>query len=174
MGDFVLTLLEKALAKGVPDRALISEDMAYKAHSMISPAMTRQFILPQYRKWIPLLKGKGCQVIEVDSDGFIEELIPLWIETGVNVCSPIEVAAYNDILKYRKMFGKSMAFAQGIDKRLMARGGKVLEDHVMAIVPEMFKGGGFIPGCDHGVPPDISWPNFVEFTRMIAKLSGWL
>ncbi len=56
----------------------------------------------------------------------------------------------------------------------MARGGKELEQHVMSIVPEMFKLGGFIPGCDHGVPPDISWNNCVEFGRIIAKLSGWM
>ena len=27
---------------------------------------------------------------------------------------------------------------------------------------------------DHGVPPDISWPNFVEYTRLLAELTGWL
>jgi len=63
---------------------------------------------------------------------------------------------------------------QGMDKRLMAKGGKELEDHIMGIVPKMFEKGGFIPGCDHGVPPDISWQNYVEFTRQLAKLSGWI
>ena len=53
-------------------------------------------------------------------------------------------------------------------------GGRELEEHVMKIVPAMFKEGGYIPGCDHGVPPDISWQNFIEFSRLIAKLSGWL
>jgi len=42
------------------------------------------------------------------------------------------------------------------------------------IIPEMFKLGGYIPGCDHGVPPDISWKNYVETARLIAKLSGWI
>lgn len=28
--------------------------------------------------------------------------------------------------------------------------------------------------CDHGVPPDISWPNFVEYSRLLAELTGWL
>jgi hypothetical protein len=67
-----------------------------------------------------------------------------------------------------------MAYLQGIDKRIMARGGKELEDHIMRIVPELFQQGGFIPGCDHGVPPDISWNNYLTFIQFIAKLSGWL
>jgi hypothetical protein len=31
-----------------------------------------------------------------------------------------------------------------------------------------------VPTCDHGVPPDISWPNFIEYTRYLAQLTGWL
>jgi hypothetical protein len=31
-----------------------------------------------------------------------------------------------------------------------------------------------LPTCDHGVPPDVSWPNFIEYTRRLAQLTGWL
>ena len=172
--EFVLEVFELMFGRMIPDRALINEDMAYKAHSMISPAMTRRFILPAYRKWVARLKRGGASVIEVDSDGHIGELIPLWIEEGIDCCSPLEVAAGNDIVDFRRRFGKNMAFMQGIDKRVIARGKAELERHVDEIVPPLFKDGGFIPGCDHGVPPDISWPNYVEFVRLLAKKSGWL
>lgn len=172
-GDFVLALIRKLTALISPDRIIISEDMAYKAHSMISPAMTRQFILPQYRKWLPALKSGGCPVVELDSDGCIDELIPIWIEAGINCCSPVEVAAHCDILDYRRRYGRNMAYRQGIDKRLIAQGGQALEQHVMAIVPVLFEAGGYMPGCDHGVPPDISWQNYLDFTRLLARLSGW-
>lgn len=173
-GDFVLSVLKNTLKIAVPDRVFISEDMAFKAHSMISPDMTREFIIPEYKKWVPEIRKSGCRIIELDSDGYIDDLIPLWIGSGINCCSPIEVAAHCDILKYRKLYGKDMAYVQGIDKRIMAKGGSELTDHVMSIVPEMYKTGGYIPGCDHGVPPDISWKNYIEFTRLLAKLSGWL
>jgi uroporphyrinogen decarboxylase len=172
--EFVSDMLDLICRHITPDRVLISEDMAYKAHSMISPDMTRKFILPAYKAWIRKIKKSGCPVIEVDSDGYIEELIPIWIEAGVNCCSPVEVAAHCDIVKLRQKYGKSMAYMQGIDKRIMARGGKELETHVMQIVPALFADGGYIPGCDHGVPPDISWQNYLDFTRMLAQLSGWL
>jgi hypothetical protein len=58
--------------------------------------------------------------------------------------------------------------------RALARGGKNMEDEIMRVVPPLLKDGGFIPGCDHGVPPDISWQNFIEYTRLLAKLTGWL
>jgi len=172
--NFVTAILKKICSRVELDTVFISEDMAYKAHSMISPQMTREFIKGAYLAWVPIIKNSGCPIIELDSDGCVDDLIPIWIESGINCNSPVEVAAHCDILDYRRRYGKDMAYKQGIDKRIIARGGRELEQHVMTIVPEMFRLGGYIPGCDHGVPPDISWNNYVEFGRLIAKLSGWL
>jgi len=172
--DFINEMLDRIMPNVSIDSIVINEDMAYKAHSMISPAMTRQFILPAYLQWVPKIKSYGCKVIEIDSDGCVDELIPIWIDAGINACSPCEVAAHCDIIEYRRKYGDKIAYLQGIDKRIMARGGQELEDHINSIVPELFKKGGFIPGCDHGVPPDISWDNYLYFIKLIAKLSGWL
>ena len=114
--DFVLQTLEPILARAAPDFVQVSEDMAYKMHSMISPAMTRRFLLPTWDKWIRTLKAGGCPIVSVDSDGYIAELIPLWIEAGFNHTWPIEVAAGNDIVAYRRRYGKQIAFGGGIDK----------------------------------------------------------
>ena len=172
--DFVSETMAPILAMLQVDYVVVNEDMAYKAHSMISPKMTRQFLLPAYKRWIAELKRAGCRVISIDSDGYIAELIPIWIDAGFNCCFPVEVAAGNDIVKYRRLYGKKMAYVGGIDKRAIAAGGKVMEQEVMRVVPPLLEDGGFIPGCDHGVPPDISWDNFVEYTRLLAKLTGWV
>lgn len=172
--DFVLRVLEPFL-KGIAfDYVILNEDMAYKEKSMISPAMTEKFLVPVWSAWTQALKRSGCPVVAVDSDGYIEELIPSWISSGVNCCTPIEVAAGNDLVKLRRRFGREMAYWGGIDKRAIAKGGKTMEQEVYRVVPELFRTGGYIPGCDHGVPPDISWQNFVEYSRLLAKLSGWL
>ncbi|MCC6444729.1 MAG: hypothetical protein IT210_14880 [Armatimonadetes bacterium] len=172
--EFVAQILERITAQLTLGRLGISEDMAYKAHSMISPAMTRKYLLPCYERWVGIVKKGGGQLIDMDSDGYIGELIPIWIDAGINVCCPIEVAAHNDIVEFRERFGKKMAYTGGIDKRAMAKGGVVMEAEVMRVVPSLFQDGGFIPGCDHGVPPDISWPDFIEYSRLLAKLCGWV
>lgn len=59
-------------------------------------------------------------------------------------------------------------------KTPLAKGGDVMRAELMRVIPPLLATGGFIPGCDHGVPPDISWPNFVEYTRLLAQLTGWL
>ncbi|HHW09188.1 MAG TPA: hypothetical protein GXX29_04370 [Firmicutes bacterium] len=172
--DFITRMLERIFEQVVPDRIGISEDMAYKAHSMISPAMTRTFLSPSYKRWVTLAKAAGCPLIDMDSDGCIDELLPIWIEAGINVCHPVEVAAHNDIIAFRRAYGRKMAFTGGIDKRAIARGGAVMRAEVERVVPPLLEEGGYIPGCDHGVPPDISWPDYVAYSRLLAQYCGWL
>jgi uroporphyrinogen decarboxylase len=172
--NFVLETMRPILERVQLDRVGMSEDMAYKSFSMISPAMVRRFLKPAYLRWVPEIKKSGCPIIDMDSDGFIGELIPIWIESGINVCDPIEVAAGNDINEFRARFGKSIGYTGGIDKRAIAAGGETMRAELERVVPPMLKTGGFIPGCDHGVPHDISWPNFIEYSRLLAQMTGWL
>ncbi|MBN1351210.1 hypothetical protein JXJ21_17455 [candidate division KSB1 bacterium] len=172
--DFVSETMAPLLERVELDRVGISEDMAFKIHSMISPEMARHFLQPAYKRWVAEIKASNCPIVDMDSDGFVGELIPIWIESGINVCDPIEVAAGNDIVEFRQQFGRQMAYTGGIDKRALAKGGKVMRDEVLRVVPPLLIDGGFIPGCDHGVPPDISWQNFVEYSRLLAELCGWL
>ncbi len=171
--DYVARLLQKGLSYIVPDMVHLSEDMAYKAHSMISPEMTREFLMPSWKRWGEIARGAGVPLYAMDSDGYVGQLIPLWIESGINVCDPMEVAAGNDIVAYRRLYGRYMAFRGGVDKRAMAKGGDVLRAEIDRLRP-VIKDGGYIPQCDHGVPPDVSWANFRETTRLLAEATGWL
>lgn len=171
--DYILRLLANAFRYVVPDEIHLSEDMAFKAHSMISPAMAREFLMPCYAAWHTALRQAGVKVYSMDSDGYVGELIPIWIEAGFDVCDPVEVAAHNDIVAFRREFGHDLAFRGGVDKRAMAKGGDVLRAEIERIAP-VVADGGYIPGCDHGVPADVSWDNFVETTRLLAQITGWL
>ena len=172
--DFVFKLMERFLPFVQIDSFNISEDMAYKAHSMISPALTVKYLQPVYERWIALLRRYGVPLVDMDSDGYIEELIPIWIDSGINVCSPIEAAAHNDIACFRKRFGKNMAYKGGIDKRAIAAGGEAMRKEVMRVFNPLIEHGGFIPGCDHGVPHDISFGNYREYVELLVRLTGWL
>lgn len=172
--EFVSATMAGLLSRVDIDVFSMSEDMAFKGHSFISPEMTREFLCPAYRRWIEEAKAAGAKIFDMDSDGYVGELIPVWIEAGINCCVPVEVAAGCDVVEFRRQFGRRMGYRGGIDKRLIARGGKAIEEELDRIIPFMLEEGGYIPGCDHGVPPDISWPNFIEYTRRLAQLTGWL
>jgi len=171
--DFVAGMLDRIFRRVAPDALHFSEDMAYKAKAMISPAMAREFCKPCWDRWTAQARAAGVPVVDIDSDGFIGELIPLWIESDVNVCDPIEVAAFNDINDFRRQFGRRMAYTGGIDKRAIAKGGQVIRQELKRVEP-VLNDGGYIPSCDHAVPADVSWPAFVDYSRLLAKMTGWL
>lgn len=171
--EYIVQLIERVFEHVVPDSVHFSEDMAYKGFSMISPEMVYEFLFPAWKRWGEVIRHGGCQIYGVDSDGYIGELIPIWIEAGMNFCDPVEVAAGNDIVELRQRFGRDMAYRGGIDKRCIAKGGQAIEDEIMRVEP-IIQDGGYIPSCDHGVPPDVSWPNFLHYVRLLARATGWL
>lgn len=172
---FVLETLTPILTQAPPDWIQFNEDMAYKMHSMISPTMVRQFLMPVWQSWIDAIKSASPNTaVLMDSDGYVGELIPLWVEAQFDACTPMEVAAGNDIVAFRQIYGNKIAFLGGIDKRALAKGGTHIRQELMRVIPPLLNVGGYIPSCDHGVPPDISWPNFIEYTRLLAQLTGWL
>jgi len=171
--EFISGMLRRMFRRVVPDAIRFSEDMAYKAKSMISPAMARRFCKPCWDEWSTLSRQAGVPLVGIDSDGYIGELIPIWIESGVNYCDPIEVAAHCDVNEFRRRFGRKMAYRGGVDKRCIAKGGQAIRDEIRRLKP-VVRGGGYIPGCDHGVPSDVSWPSFVEYGKLLAEVTGWL
>jgi uroporphyrinogen decarboxylase len=171
--QFVCRVLENMLRYFTPDEVHLSEDMAYKRFSMISPAMAREFLLPSYQHWGEIIRAAGVPIYGMDSDGYIGQLIPVWLDAGINMCDPIEVAAGNDVVAFREAFGHKMAFRGGVDKRVMARGGAEIEREIERLKPVILE-GGYIPSCDHGVPSDVSWDCFVHYVGLLAKATGWL
>ena len=171
--EHVANLLRNGLKYMVPDCVHLSEDMAYKAHPMIGPEMSREFLLPCWKKWGEIIRGAGVPLYGMDSDGLVDDLIPLWIEAGINQCDPMEVAAGTDLPALRRRFGKNIAFFGGIDKRCMAKGGDSIVREFERLRP-VVQSGGYVPSCDHGVPSDVSWKDWVRYVGLLAKETGWL
>ncbi len=171
--DFVSETMQPILAAAAPDMLHFSEDMCFKAHPMLSPDMTMDLCGPGYRQWIGQARAAGVRLFGLDSDGDIGLLLPVWIACGINCVDPLEVAAGNDIRAYRAAFGRRVSFLGGIDKRAIAAGGAVLREELARVQPVVDE-GGYIPSCDHGVPPDISWRNFQDYALQLAQMTGWL
>jgi uroporphyrinogen decarboxylase len=171
--EFVSRVMAPILDAGVLDCIHISEDMAYKAHPMIGPDQCRQFLTRCWTRWGRLVKQAGVPIYEIDSDGHAGQLIPVWIESGFNCHSPQEVAAGNDLPAYHRQYGRQMAYRGGVDKRAIAKGGAVIRAEIDRLRP-VIAAGGYIPTCDHGVPADVTWPNFVAYSRLLAEATAWL
>lgn len=148
------------------------EDMAFKSGTLISPAMIRKYMLPRYRKITDFLHSQGIDILHADSDGNIDELIPLWLEVGVNFPWPLEVAAGMDAIALRKKYGRDITLGGNIDKRVFARGKDAIRKEVMSKVPYLVETGGYFPCLDHVVPPDISLDGFRYYIDLLREIGG--
>ena len=152
------------------DCLLIWEDMAYKSGSLISPSHYREFMTPYYKKIVNFAKDVGIDIIITDSDGYVEELIPLIVETGVTGMYPFERAAGNDLLRIRKAF-PNFQIMGGFDKRTMfIEGGRSAIDQELEITKEMLKKGRYIPHTDHFVSQDCTYENFTYYRNRLNEI----
>jgi uroporphyrinogen decarboxylase len=166
--DFNLRLL-RAHCRGTRiDCLMISEDMAYKTASMASPAWVREKLLPRYKVLVKEAKEICADKVFVDCDGHIRELIPLWIEAGIDGTSPVEIASEQDILDYAREYPR-FCFFGGIDKRKLARTKKEVEEEVHPKARELYKRGGWIPAVDHAVPADVPFENFKYMMELLKR-----
>jgi len=154
----------------MPDCVLIWEDMASRTGSMISEKMFEEFLTPCYKRMIDFLKQYGIRNIFVDSDGYIEELIPIWHRLGITGVFPIEIQAGNDLNRIRRNFPR-LQILGGVDKRVfMANRTKQDIDEELERVENVLKSGGCIPHADHHVPDDSCWENFKYYRTGLNRI----
>ena len=168
--EFLLILCEKALNDIDFDYFNFFEDFAGKGGPLISPEIFKKFFAPYYRKITDRFKKAGIKYFWLDSDGNCEVLIPLMIECGITCLWPLEQASDMDPVRLRKTFGKDMAFAGGIDKRVLQQGKKEIEKELYSKIPVLIESGGYIPTIDHSVPPDTPLENFIYYLELKMKL----
>jgi uroporphyrinogen decarboxylase len=168
---FIIETIKPALSEIQFDFAHFWEDMAWNRGSLVSLEFVRKYMVPHYKKVTDLLHSHGIDIITLDSDGDVNALIPIWLDCGINGILPNEVAAHMDVVQMRKRFGKDLVISGGIDKRALAGTRKQVEEEVMNKVPYVLSTGGFFPGVDHAVPPDVPFENYLYYLELLRKVA---
>jgi uroporphyrinogen decarboxylase len=158
------------------DEIYLAEDICYNCGPLISPEMMREFLLPYYRELIARVKSRQIDkerhlYLQVDTDGFAPSVIPVYREIGMDVMSPFEVAAGCDVAAVGREY-PDLAIFGGIDKRILAKGKAAIDREVERILPAMRKRGGYIPTCDHGVPAEVPYEDYLHYRKRCVELGG--
>lgn len=158
--------------KEVPlDEVFLAEDICYNNGSLISPDMMRTFLLPYYQQLLDNVRRRNQGQpfhIQIDTDGRATDVIDIYKEIGMDYMSPFEVASGCDVVAVAKEY-PDLRISGGIDKRMISAGGDAIRRHLDHIMPFMRKRGGFIPTCDHGVPEETSFENYMLYRRLMKE-----
>jgi uroporphyrinogen-III decarboxylase len=158
------------------DEVFLAEDICFNNGPLISPDMMREFLFPYYQQLIANIRRRQIDktrhlYIQIDTDGKAEPVIPVYQEIGMDVMSPFEVASGCDVVELGKQFPELAIFG-GIDKRILAKSKAAIDREVERILPVMRERGGFIPTCDHGVPEEVPYENYLHYRKRCIELGG--
>lgn len=154
------------------DAAAMWEDMCFNSGPLLTPSHFKQHLVPHYRRITDLLRKHGTDIVWLDCDGKIDELLPLWLDAGVNTMFPIEVGTWGaDATAMRRKFGKSLLLMGGVDKHVLAGTHAQIEAEVVRLAP-LVEEGGYVPMPDHRVPPDVPYQNYLHYLRTARRIWG--
>jgi hypothetical protein len=159
------------------DEIFFGEDICYNHGALISPDMMAEFLFPYYQQLIDNIKARQIDrsrhvYVHVDTDGYAVPVISLYREAiGMDAMSPFEVAAGCDVVRIGRQH-PDLAMFGGIDKRIMAQGHAAIDAHLEYILPAMRERGGYIPTCDHGVPEEVSYADYLYYRKRCVELGG--
>jgi len=136
------------------------DDVGMQEAPYISPEMYRKFIKPLHKRIFDFIHSKTKAKIFFHSCGSVYDLIPDFIEEGVDILNPIQrSAAKMDIKTIKKEFGKDLCFWGGgidIQKQLPFYTQDEIEEEVKRTLDIMAPGGGFVFFPTHNIQADVT------------------
>ncbi len=164
--EYNLRVLDFVYEVCVPDFMTFGEDICYKHGPMVSPAIFEEFMAPYYRQLTPKLRERGVVMI-VDSDGFVDEIVPWYLGVGVDGFLPIERRAGCDPVRLRERFPE-LRMIGGFDKNVIELGEEAIREEFERIAPAM-RSGGFIASVDHQTPPSVSLEQYRVYVEVLHE-----
>ena len=152
------------------DEVFFAEDICYNHGPLISPEMIREFLFPYYQQLLANIRSRQRDrsrhlYVQLDTDGDCRPVIELYRDgIGCEVFSPLEVASGCDPVELGRKYPE-LVFQGGFDKRILAAGRDAIDREVDRIFPVMYERGGYVPTCDHGVPSEVNWRDYLHFRR---------
>lgn len=167
----ITTTIGRALEEVEFDGAAMWEDMCHRAGPMISPKLFGELMVPRYKQITSLLRRHGIDVVYLDCDGDVNQLVPLWLEAGVNCMFPLEIRGGSDPYPMRERYGRSALLMGGVDKTQLIAGKEAIRAEIRRL-ERLVADGGFIPHVDHRVPPDVTLDNYRYYLKLKREAFG--
>ncbi len=172
VGDLAYQNTEYILKTGAKfDFAHFWEDVCFKNGPLISPSFFDELIGPHYKRITGLVNQYGIDIVSVDCDGWIDSLIPTWLENGVNTMFPIEVGTWDaSITPWREKYGKELRGVGGMNKTVFSKDFAAIDHEIERLKP-LVDQGGYIPCPDHRIAPDAEWDNVRYYCDRMREMT---
>ncbi|MGC9346648.1 MAG: uroporphyrinogen decarboxylase family protein, partial [Anaerolineae bacterium] len=173
--DCAKAALELVCPDGEPapfDFAHFWEDISFRSGPLVSPRIFRKKVGHHYRRITELVNSYGIDIVSLDSDGDVTQLVPVWLDNGVNTMFPIEVGTWgSSIAPWREDYGKELRGVGGVNKVVFTRDCAAVDAEIERLKP-LVDLGGYIPCPDHRLAPDSKWENVQYYCERMRNTFG--
>jgi uroporphyrinogen decarboxylase len=156
-----LAILERflAVAGDYIEAIQMNDDFGTQDSLQISPVLYREVFKPRQRKWIEFVKVRTRAKVFLHCDGAIEQIIPDFIEVGIDILNPLQTSARGmDPAAIKRKYGRDLAFwGGGVETQSTLPFGTVedIRREVGERVRLLGPGGGYVFATIHNIQPDI-------------------
>jgi hypothetical protein len=170
IADCALAMCDRSLGAFTPDYAVFDEPIAGAYGSTVSPSMFRRFCLPHYARIVQALKERGVRWFLVRTYGNPLDLLPVWMEAGINMLWCVEGASSGvDYVDLRRAWGRDLRLVSGVGQNLIAEGGSGVLDEFDRVVTPLVADGGYIPLADGRIRSTVSWPAYRGYREELER-----
>jgi uroporphyrinogen decarboxylase len=159
----------------VVDVVEFNDDLGTQDNLIFSPDMYRKYIKPFHARLVEMFKKKAKNAkIFFHSCGAVYDIIPDFIEIGIDILNPIQPHANKmDTAVLKKEFGRDVCFQGGIDlQRAMIGTVSDVEGEVKKRIGDLGRGGGYILSTANNIGRDIPIKNvfkLYEYAKRFGK-----
>jgi len=145
----------------------ISDDYGSQNGLLFSPDVFRKVYKPRLKRLVEHIRRLvDATSVYIHSDGAVSELIPDFIEVGIDGLNPVQYTAKGmQADRLKREYGRDFGFfGGGIENEVLSYG--TVEDvrrdarrQISALAP----GGGYLYATIHNIPPEVPPQNVVAF-----------
>ena len=162
--DFWRSALEEV--GDLVDVAVEYDDLGWQSGLLISAEMYRRYVKPRHKELFNFIRASSGAAVFLHTCGAVYELIPDFIETGVEILNPLQVSAagMGDTRRLKQEFGDKLTFwGGGVDTQGVLPGGapEEVKDEVKRRIADLAPGGGFVFSAVHNIQPDVPPENIM-------------
>ena len=150
-------------------------DLGTQHNLMVSPRAYKEFIRPYEGRLFEAARKTGKARIAQHSCGAVAKIIPLIIESGVEILNPVQTnAAGMDTAFLNREFGKDLCFWGGIDAQRILPFGTPAEvrAEVARVIGDLAPGGGYLCGPTHGIQAFTPPENVVAMCEAVREFGA--
>ncbi len=154
------------------------DDIAGQESLLISPQMYHDFLKPRHRSIIEAQRTCFPQPFFVwfHSCGGIYDLLPDFIEAGVDVINPLQLTARGmDAQKIKRQYGRDLSFwGGGVNTQEILPRGTVEEvkADVAARIQALGHDGGYVFGTVHNIQDDVPLENILAMLEVYDEMKN--